>query len=346
MVSLSKNEILIVDDSKLIVSMARKILEKDPMLVVTSAESGEACLEILKTYKPDLILLDVVMPKKDGFEVLRELKANPGTMDIPVIFLTGDEHRESEIRGLKGGAIDFIVKPFVPEVLLQRVKNIMELSILQKNLQREVASQTEKNKILTREIVETLCSAIDAKDHYTRGHSARVGKYAKEIARRLGKNGADQEEIYYMGLLHDIGKIAVAGRIIRKENKLDDDEIAKIKLHTIEGFNILKRITVLPSLAVGARWHHEHYDGTGYPDKLKGTNIPESVRIIAVADVYDAMTSKRSYSEIRPQAEVRAEFERQKGKQFDPIIADIMIQMIDEDKDYKMRGPDEDAGEA
>lgn len=332
-----KHEVLVVDDSKLMVSMARRILEKGSSLAVASANSGEECLELLKTYKPDLILLDIVMTGKDGFEVLHEIKANPKTNDIPVIFLTGDEHGESEIRGLKEGAVDFITKPFVPEVLLQRVKNTLQLSLLQHDLQFEVARQTERNRQLTRQIIQALSSTVDAKDHYTRGHSARVGKYAKEIARRLGKSEQEQEEIYYMGLLHDIGKIGVSGSIIRKDSRLEDDEFAKIKEHPITGYNILKTISALPSLATGARWHHEHYDGSGYPDGLKGTNIPEGARIIAVADAYDAMTSKRSYTQIRPQAEVRAEIEKGKGKQFDPIIADIMIQMIDEDKDYTMK---------
>lgn len=337
MINASKNEVLVVDDSKLMVSMARKILEKGSNLAVVSANSGEECLELLKTYKPDLILLDIVMTGKDGFEVLHEIKANPKTNDIPVIFLTGDEHGESEIRGLKEGAVDFITKPFVPEVLLQRVKNTLQLSLLQHDLQFEVARQTERNRQLTRQIIQALSSTVDAKDHYTRGHSARVGKYAKEIARRLGKSEQEQEEIYYMGLLHDIGKIGVSGSIIRKDSRLEDDEFAKIKEHPITGYNILKTISALASLATGARWHHEHYDGSGYPDGLKGTNIPEGARIIAVADAYDAMTSKRSYTQIRPQAEVRAEIEKGKGKQFDPIIADIMIQMIDEDKDYTMK---------
>lgn len=342
MINASKNEVLVVDDSKLMVSMARKILEKGSNLAVVSANSGEECLELLKTYKPDLILLDIVMTGKDGFEVLHEIKANPKTNDIPVIFLTGDEHGESEIRGLKEGAVDFITKPFVPEVLLQRVKNTLQLSLLQHDLQFEVARQTERNRQLTRQIIQALSSTVDAKDHYTRGHSARVGKYAKEIARRLGKSEQEQEEIYYMGLLHDIGKIGVSGSIIRKDSRLEDDEFAKIKEHPITGYNILKTISALPSLATGARWHHEHYDGSGYPDGLKGTNIPEGARIIAVADAYDAMTSKRSYTQIRPQAEVRAEIEKGKGKQFDPIIADIMIQMIDEDKDYTMKESEEE----
>ena len=338
---MTKNEILVVDDSNMMVLVARRILEKDPRLSVMSVSSGEACLELLKNYKPDLILLDIVMTGKDGFEVLHELKANPETSHIPVIFLTGDEHNESEIRGLREGAVDFITKPFVPEVLLQRVRNTLELSLLQQDLQHEVARQTEKNRQLTREIMQALSSTVDAKDHYTRGHSARVAKYAQEIARRLGKSEQEQEDIYYMGLLHDIGKIGVAGSIIRKDSRLEDDEFEEIKEHPVTGYNILKTITALPGLATGARWHHEHYDGTGYPDGLKGNKIPEEARIIAVADVYDALTSKRSYSDVRPQAVVRSIIEKGRGTHFDPIIAEVMLRMIDEDKDYTMREKEE-----
>ena len=331
----AKPEILIVDDSNMQVTIARKTLEQ--YFAVASVNSGEKCLKLLESYRPQLILLDIVMPGMDGFAVLRELKANKETSSIPVIFLTGDEHGESELRGLREGAMDFITKPFVHEILLQRVRNTVELSLLQQDLQKEVDKQTAKNKQLTLEILQALSGTVDAKDHYTRGHSSRVATYAKEIARRLGKSQQEQDDIYAMGLLHDIGKIAVAGSIIRKNSRLDDDEFEEIKEHPMKGYDILKTITALPGLATGARWHHERYDGTGYPDGLKGTQIPEEARIIAVADVYDALTSKRSYSEIRPQAVVREEIEKGKGTHFAPVIADVMLRMIDEDKDYTMK---------
>ena len=341
----AKSEILIVDDSNMMVLVARRILEKQ--FAVTSVNSGEKCLELLKNYKPQLILLDIVMPGMDGFAVLHELKANPETSNIPVIFLTGDEHNETELRGLREGAVDFITKPFIPLILLQRVRNTISLSLLQQDLQREVANQTVEMRKLTTEVMEALSRTVDAKDHYTRGHSARVAKYSREIARRMGKNEQEQESIYYMGLLHDIGKIGVAGSIIRKNSRLEDDEFEEIKEHPVTGYNILKTITALPSLATGARWHHERYDGTGYPDGLKGAQIPEEARIIAVADVYDALTSKRSYSEIRPQAVVRDIIEKGKGTHFDPVIADVMLRMIDEDKAYTMKEQlTEDAADA
>ena len=189
---------------------------------------------------------------------------------------------------------------------------------------------------LTRDFMLALAKAVDAKDHYTSGHSQRVAEYSKEIARRMGKSEAQQEEIYTMGLLHDIGKIGVPESIINKNGRLSDTEYAEIKQHPIKGYEILKNVEEMPTLANGARWHHERYDGKGYPDGLAGDQIPEEARIIGVADAYDAMTSNRAYSSIRPQEQVRAEIERCKGTQFDPAIADVMLQMIADDREYRM----------
>ncbi|MBB5226968.1 response regulator [Treponema ruminis] len=332
----SQAEVLVVDDSSMILSLMRRILDKT--YIVHAVASGEECLEFVQSHIPDLILLDFHMTGIDGLETLHRLKSNPETNLIPVIFLTGDEHNETEIQSLHDGAIDFISKnPLVPGVLLQRVKNTLALTLLQKKLQEEVNRQTLQIKVLTREITEALAKTVDAKDHYTRGHSQRVANYSAEIARRMGKSPKEQEEIYYMGLLHDIGKIGVAGSIIRKNARLTEDEFEEVKEHPMAGYEILKTITVLPNLPLGAKYHHEHFDGSGYPDGLKGYQIPEVARIIAVADVYDAMTSKRAYSEIRPQAVVRAEIERCRGTYFDPDIANVMLRMIDEDIDYSMR---------
>ncbi|MCR4580045.1 MAG: HD domain-containing protein [Treponema sp.] len=189
---------------------------------------------------------------------------------------------------------------------------------------------------LTREMMFALSKSVEAKDEYTKGHSERVARYSREIARRLGKTEAEQEQIYEMGLLHDIGKIGVSKEIINKTSRLTDEEFNQIKEHTIIGFEILEQISAMPELAVGARWHHEKYNGTGYPDGLKGEEIPEAARIICVADCYDAMTSTRTYSIPKSQESVRAEFERCSGTQFDPKIAKIMLDMIDDDIDFTM----------
>ena len=329
--------VVIVDDDITNLKMAGMILSKEHMRV-TALRSGRALLEYIKDNRPDLILLDKRMPGMDGFETMRLLKQQmtPG-QEIPVIFLTGDENAESETKGLELGAMDFIKKPFVPDVLTLRVRHIIELVRLQKNLAAEVELKTQENENLSLRVVQTLAEAIDAKDNYTNGHSGRVAEYAREIAQRYGYSRKKQDEIYMMGLLHDVGKIGVADAVINKPGRLTDEEYAQIKSHPVLGDRILKRIPERPGLAIGARWHHERYDGRGYPDGLSGDDIPEEARIIAVADAYDAMTSHRSYRDILPQETVRREIETGRGTQFDPVFADIMLQIISEDKDYRYK---------
>lgn len=334
--------VLVVDDSGLNLRVAMNILKDH--FDVTCANSGPAAFEVMKKQIPDLILLDYHMPQMDGFEVIEKLKEVDEYKDIPIIMLTADNDRDTEVRGFQAGVMDFIAKPFVNEIMVQRVGRILELSRLQKNLEYEVKVQTQeaearRNQVekLSEEVMKTLANTIDAKDPYTNGHSLRVAKYSKEIAKRAGKTKQEQKEIYQMALLHDIGKIGVPDEIINKDTKLTDEEYAEIRKHPAIGSDILKTIEEIPDIMIGARWHHERYDGRGYPDGLAGEEIPEIARIIGVADAYDAMTSKRSYRNILSQEVVRGEIERGKGTQFDPYFADIMIQMIDEDIRYTMR---------
>lgn len=197
--------------------------------------------------------------------------------------------------------------------------------------------QTQITERFTLQMVTALAQTVDAKDSYTKGHSQRVADYSKEIAKRLNKNAEFQRRIYYMGLLHDIGKIGIPDYIINKTDKLTDEEFDTIKSHPKIGAQVLKTITEMPTLYFGARWHHERYDGKGYPDGLKGDEIPLEARIVAVADVYDAMTSKRSYRDVLPQDVVREEMKKAKRTQLDPYLANIMLEMIDEDTRYMMR---------
>lgn len=187
------------------------------------------------------------------------------------------------------------------------------------------------------DVVQTLAEAIDAKDTYTHGHSGRVAAYTREIAKRAGYSEKAQNEIYMMGLLHDVGKIGIPDAVINKPGRLTYEEYEEIKKHPVIGAKILGSVREMPSLATGARWHHERYDGNGYPDRLKGEKIPEGARIIAVADAYDAMTSNRSYRRWMEQEDVRKQLETGKGTQFDERFAGIMLQMMDEDKEYRMR---------
>ena len=206
--------------------------------------------------------------------------------------------------------------------------------------EHEVKLLKDEQKKMRRMLLQTssaLASAIDAKDRYTHGHSRRVAEYSQMIAEIAGKSDSECWDIYLAGLLHDVGKIGVPDEIINKTSKLSDEEFAKIKEHPTIGRKILKKINMTPYLSVGADYHHERYDGKGYPNGAKGEEIPEIARIIAVADAYDAMTSKRSYREPLPQAVVREEIVKGSGTQFDPRFAEIMLKLIDDDKDYNLK---------
>lgn len=200
------------------------------------------------------------------------------------------------------------------------------------------AEESRKNvEKLNDTLLRTLARTIDAKDRYTNGHSQRVAKYVAAIAERMGKSREEQQQFYDAALLHDVGKIHIPDAIINKPTRLTEEEFEYIKLHPVAGYCILRDIGENALIASAAKWHHERYDGKGYPNGLSGKNIPEVARIVGVADAYDAMTSNRSYRQIMPQDEVRSEIENGRGRQFDPEIADIMIGMIDEDREYKLR---------
>ena len=332
----------VVDDEPMSLRVVKRVFDKAGI----SGEYFRAATDVLSRVdsagsdKPDLVMLDIHMPDINGFELLKRLKADPVFRNVPVIFLTGDEDVKSETIGLNAGAADFIRKPFAAEVMLKRVHNTIELNRLHNDMAREIKSQTEKLSRAYIQIVQALAASVDAKDRYTHGHSSRVAAYSREIAKRAGFSVAEQDSIYMMGLLHDVGKIGIQDAIINKTGRLTDQEYAEIKTHPVVGYESLRNIEDYPELMVGARWHHERYDGGGYPDGLAGEDIPEVARIIAVADTYDAMTSNRSYRKALSQETVRAEIENCKGSQFDPRYADVMLEMIDEDTSYSMREGD------
>ncbi|MCR5232320.1 MAG: response regulator [Lachnospiraceae bacterium] len=333
----NKEWVVIVDDDAVNLKIAEHVLGRSNMRT-TTLKSGHDLIDFLMTNTPDLVLLDIKMPDMDGFEALNIIRESGGNMArIPIIFLTADEDIQNETTGFAMGAIDFIKKPFVPDILTARVKRAVRMIRLQNHLTDEVNNKIYENEQMLIHIVQTLAEAIDAKDTYTNGHSSRVADYTREIAKRYGYTDDKLNDIYMMGLLHDIGKIGVPDAVINKPGKLTDEEFEMIKNHPVMGARILKNIREKPKLAYGARWHHEKYGGGGYPDGLSGDDIPEEARIIAVADAYDAMTSSRSYREPLSQEQVRAEIVKGSGTQFDPAFADIMLEMIDEDFDYHMR---------
>ena len=330
--------VVVVDDDAVILKQANLILS-EAGFKVTCLKNGKLLMDYIKVNHVDLLLLDIRMPEMDGFETISALRAweSENSKDaVPVIFLTANGDSDSEAKGLSLGAMDFIRKPFFSEALKIRIRNLIDLISLQRDLHSEVKKKTAELESLSLHVVHTLAKTIDAKDAYTNGHSERVANYAREIARRYGYDEDRLEEIYIMGLLHDVGKIGVPDAIINKQGKLTDDEYAMIKKHPLMGAEILATVSEMPKLVTGARWHHERYDGRGYPDGLKADDIPEEARIIAVADAYDAMTSHRSYRDIIPQDHVKSEIEKGMGSQFDEKFARIMLDMIAEDTAYTM----------
>lgn len=223
------------------------------------------------------------------------------------------------------------------------ISTITELEELQRALKASVAQKTaeaierrEKLEKLAYQMMYALAETIDAKDRYTSGHSARVARYSKMLAQRKGLSLEKCQQIFMMGLLHDIGKVGVSTEIINKPGRLTDQEFAQMKSHPSIGSTILEKVSLLPELRTGARWHHERIDGRGYPDGLTGDQIPMEAKIIAVADAYDAMTSSRSYRPPMEQAAVREQIEKGLGSQFDNEIGSLMLQLIDEDKGYHL----------
>ena len=327
--------IMVVDDDRQELDHIVDILSSKGLDIVGKPD-GKSALELLDDTKPDLIIMRASMNGMSGTDTLVGIRKMGGAVRrIPVIFILNDESYEQ--RALELGVSEFLRMPLSDEQLYIRVNNVMQLSRLKDHLSREVEKRTEDIEKLSIHIIKALAHAIDAKDKYTNGHSSRVATYSRMIAEKYGYTEEQQNEIYIIGLLHDVGKIGIPDAIINKNTRLSDDEYEIIKTHPVIGTQILSSIKEMPNLINGARWHHERYDGTGYPDHKSGEEIPEVARIISVADAYDAMTSHRSYRDTLPQNEVREEIIRCRGTQFDPIFADIMVDIIDSDKDYMLR---------
>ena len=227
------DRIVVVDDDLMSLKLAGRVFDKAGIEGSYLCFGTEALAFFNGRVIPDLILLDVHMPDVDGFDVLKRLKNEPFYRNVPVIFLTGDEDVKTETAGLHAGAADFIRKPFAAEVLLKRVRNIIELNRLHRDMANEISAKTEKLSRAYIQIVEALAASVDAKDKYTHGHSSRVAAYSREISRRAGFSAEEQDRIYMMGLLHDVGKIGISDAIINKPGRLTDEEFAAIKTHPV-----------------------------------------------------------------------------------------------------------------
>ena len=321
-----KKRILVVDDDKLNLRVAETILED--IYEVDCVSTGEAALEFLEKIVPDLILLDLYMPGMDGRETINCIMASKEWQKIPIICLTADTNPDTETECLNIGASDFITKPFVPQVVRSRISRTLELNELRNDLETRLAQKTKLVEKVTLNSIMAIANTIDVKDAYTSGHSFRVAKCSEAIARKLGWNEDEVQNIHYIALLHDIGKIGIPDAILNKPGMLTEEEFSIIKKHPVIGNEILKDIHMIEHVAEGALYHHERYDGTGYPFGLKGEDIPICARIVGIADSYDAMTSNRVYRSRLKDEEVIAEFERCSGSQFDPKLAELFIEML------------------
>lgn len=320
--------ILVTDDDQINLTMAKHALRSS--YEVSTASSGEEALLWLEDHMADMIIMDIEMGGMDGIEAVKLIKEDARWSHIPVIFLTSSVGPEVEIKCLQTGADDFITKPFVPMVMKSRVDKIMELYELRFGLERELHKKAKQVEMVTMHSIMSIANTIDAKDKYTSGHSIRVARCSVAIAKRMGWSEEELQNLQYVALLHDIGKIGVPDAVLNKPSKLTDEEFAIIKKHPVIGGEILKEIHTIPHVREGALFHHERYDGKGYPYGLTGKDIPLFARIVCLADTYDAMSTNRVYRKMVPHEEIIAEYERCSGSQFDPELAEVFIEMLKE----------------
>jgi len=278
--------ILVVDDEPANRELMIEILEPHGYKIVT-ADDGQAALEDFARNQPDLVLLDIMMPRVDGVEVCRRLKKNPESRLIPIVLVTALSAKEDRVRGIEAGADDFLNKPIDRIELLARVRSLLNLKAYTDELERAES------------VLFALARSIEGKDPYTAGHCERLSDYSERLGRRVGLSEEQITALRRGGIVHDIGKVAVPDAILLKPGKLTPEEWQIMRQHPTVGESICRPLKSLRSVLPIIRHHHEKLDGSGYPDGLKGDQIPLSARIMTVVDVYDALTSERPYHSSR-----------------------------------------------
>jgi len=326
----SRPTILVVDDEPLNLQVLRQILQPHYQLIF--ARDGEKALALAQAERPQLILLDIMMPGLTGLETCQKLKLNPDTQGIPVIFVTALADDRDETEGFAVGCVDYITKPVSAPIVLARVK--AQLSLVSAEVLRETRLQ----------IIQRLGRAAEYKDNETGLHVIRMSHYAREIALAGGMSTGDAEELFNAAPMHDVGKMGIPDAILQKPGKLTPDEWEIMKQHTQIGAEIIgdDNSTLLQLASIIALHHHEKWDGSGYPHNLAGDDIPIEARIVALADVFDALTSKRPYKEPWTIEDTTDYILAESGKQFDPDlvaafqialpkIVEIRTQLLDPD---------------
>ncbi|MFA5975699.1 MAG: HD domain-containing phosphohydrolase [Elusimicrobiota bacterium] len=287
-ISLAGAKILLVEDDP----QAAGILE--PILIskgfsVAVARDGVEGLEKVKILSPDILLLDVHMPRMDGMEVCRRVKADPATRLIPVVMLTAFSDLDKKLTALEAGADDFVNKPYNALELLTRIKSLLRVKYLNEQLD------------CAEDVLFSMARAIEAKDSYTQGHVERVSRLAMGLGERLSLSDEELDSLRKGGVLHDIGKIGIPDRILNKAGPLTTEERLIVRMHPVQGAKICEKLKSIRGAVPIIRHHHERLDGTGYPDHLSGDEIPVLARIMTIVDIYDALTTTRSYRKRLPQ---------------------------------------------
>ena len=340
-----KKTILVIDDDIMNIKTAQMIL-KDEYKVAT-AESGFAAFKILEHMIPNLILLDLNMPNMNGFEVIKQLRHNSKTSEIPVIILTSDNNESAENSALELGADDFVCRPFSPQVLINRIKRLLEvqdyrmrLEMMVKEQAEEIVEHVERLNRIQKEIIISMANLIECRDGSTGGHVKRTGLYVDLLVNQLIKldtPGYQISKVYAEHLcsaayIHDIGKVKISDTILQKPGKLTDEEYTEMKKHAADGGEIVRMIfqgiedeNYIQIAEEVAKFHHEKWDGTGYPNQLKGNEIPLSARIMAIADVFDALSSKRCYKDAIDFEKSFQIMEEMSGTSFDPYLLSIFL---------------------
>jgi len=341
-----KPNIMVVDDSSQVRDLLCDLLELHGNRVL-AVPNGSLALSIAETQPPDLILLDINMPDMDGFQVCKRLKQDTRLMEIPVIFLSGMHATDDKVRGLNLGAVDYITKPFQIDEVLARVATHLNLRSLQKRVefQRQVEEKIREISNAQSATIFALAKLAEYRDEDTGTHLERVREYCRILAKKLREESTYEssiseefiECIQHAAPLHDIGKVAIPDSILLKPGKLTDEEFELMKSHTIIGAENMQMVYNNYSgnafIGMGieiALYHHERFDGRGYPDGLVGRNIPLSARIMAVADVYDALRSDRCYRKGFDHERVKSMILDQSGTHFDPEIVEAFIALEDE----------------
>ena len=326
-----KQVILIVDDNPDNIDVLAEILR--PTYLVKAATSGAMALKIAASQEPpDLILLDIMMPEMDGYIVCERLKASPFTRKIPVIFVSAMGETEDEEKGLAVGAVDFITKPVRPPIVRARIKTHLSLYDQNRELEEMVRLRTEEIQESRTQVIHRLGVAAEYRDEDTGNHIIRIGRFSQLLALAAGLAEEEAELLLLVAPMHDIGKIGIPDRILLKPGKLDNEEWKTMKCHSAIGGQIIgvHPSDLLRMARLVALTHHERWDGTGYPSGLEGNHIPMVGRIVAIADVFDALIHERPYKKAWSVDDAVAEIKRVSGSHFDPELVEVFLVCLPE----------------